>query len=96
MLEGVPIGVANLSATGVLAFIFVMLVVALIKGWVVVKIHYDKMEKAKEHWRDTADKNAETIRVMAETALENRVVGETVVKVMSAIQEQNRSTGGSA
>lgn len=96
MLEGIPIGVADLGATGTLAFIFIMLVVALTRGWLIVKVHHDKMEKAKDHWRAAAEKNAETNRLMAEAARENQVVGDTVIKVMSAIQEQNRLTGGSS
>ena len=94
MLEGIPLSIADMSAVSLLILLVTLFVTALMRGWIVVKVHHDAMTRAKDHWRDAATKKDETIALMAQANLEHNIVGQTVVKVMSVIQEQNESSGG--
>lgn len=68
-------------------YALLMLAILLILTGKLVPIStYRAMERAKEHWRDTATKNTETIHVQAQTIEKQTMIGDTVEKVMSAIQ----------
>lgn len=87
MLESIPLGLANLSATGLLIMETTFLVIALVRGWLVVKVHYDAAVQTAENYRQVSEKKTETINIQAQTILNYGVVGETVVKVMRAVQD---------
>lgn len=80
-------GLANLSATGLLIIETSFIILALVKGWLVVKVHYDDAVQTAENYRAVSEKKTETIHIQAQTILNYGVVGETVVKVMRAVQE---------
>lgn len=96
MLEGIPLSIVDLSAGGLLILLVTFLILSIFRGWIVVKVHYDNMTKAKDHWRDAATEKDKTIALMAQASIEHNIVGQTVVKVMSVIQEKNESPGGTA
>lgn len=90
----IPIGLANLSATGLLIVETAFIVLALVKGWLVVKVHYDTAVQTAENYRAVSEKKTETIQIQAQTILNYGVVGETVVKVMRAVQEPTHGETG--
>lgn len=92
VIEGVPLGLANLSAAGLLIVETAFLVLALVKGWIVVRVHYDAALKTAENYRIISEKKTETIHIQAQTILEYGAVGETVVKVMDTLQKRSQET----
>lgn len=66
--------------------LLMLAILLILTGRLVPRNTYQAMERAKEHWRDTATKNAETINVQAQTIEKQTTIGDTVEKVMSAIQ----------
>lgn len=93
MIESIPLGLANLSATGLLIIETAFIVLALVKGWLVVKVHYDAAVQTAENYREVSEKKTETIHIQAQTILNYGVVGETVVKVMRAVQDPPGEAG---
>lgn len=82
---------------GVVAFMFF----ALFKGWVIVKLHYDTLltrceaaEAANVKLSERAALLTETNAVQARTLEKNAAVGETVNRVMGALQEARIASGG--
>lgn len=80
----------------VVAFMFF----SLFKGWVIVKLHYDTLlqralaaEAANEKLSERAAKLTETNAVQARVIEKNTAVGETVTRVMNAIQEARITSG---
>jgi hypothetical protein len=56
MIDGIPVG--NVVGVGTL---FALTFLALIKGWLVVKIHYDDVKEERDYWRATAKKSSEQV-----------------------------------
>lgn len=72
----------------------------LFKGWVIVKLHYDTLltrceaaEAANVKLSERAALLTETNAVQARTLEKNAAVGETVNRVMNAIQEARITAG---
>lgn len=86
----IPMGLANLSATGLLIVETAFIILAIVKGWLVVKVHYDAAVQTAENYRAVSEKKTETIHIQAQTIHEYGVVGETVVKVMGSLQEASK------
>ena len=63
----------------------------ILTGRIVPRSTYETMVQMKETWRDAATKKDEIIHTQAETIRDYSVVGETVAKVMSAVQEANKA-----
>lgn len=83
---------------GVVAFLFM----GLFRGWVIVKLHYDTLllrceaaEAANVKLSERAALLTETNAVQARTIEKNAAVGETVNRVMNAIQEARITAGDS-
>lgn len=81
---------------GVVAFLFT----GLFRGWVIVKLHYDTLitrceaaEEANVKLSERAALLTETNAVQARTLEKNAAVGETVNRVMNAIQEARITAG---
>lgn len=96
MTEGIPFSAADLSASGLLVVIILTFLYALLTGKIVIKIHYDEAIKGKEHWRQTALNKDETIAALTQSLKEHDVSSETIVKVMSVLQNENPPKGGSS
>lgn len=90
MFEGIPLGLADLSVGALLILETAFIILALVKGWIVVKIHYDAAVKAAENYRAVSEKKTDTIHLQAQTIHEHQVVGETVVRVMNTLQEASK------
>lgn len=85
----------DLSAGGLLALFVTMFVVSLFKGWIVPKPQYDSETKSKEYWRAAAMSKDETILNLSISVAESKSTGETIVKVMSALNDkQNEDSDG--
>lgn len=81
----------------VVAFIFF----AIFKGWIIVKLHYDTLidrceaaEAANVKLSERAALLTETNAVQARTIEKNAAVGDTVNRVMNALQEARIASGG--
>lgn len=59
----------------------------ILTGRLVPKNLYEVMVRAKDHWRDAAETLKETNAVQARTIEKQTMVGESVIKVMGAVQE---------
>lgn len=106
-LEGANISL-NLAEVGPVALLILGLVVlvgyiivALAKGWVIVKLHYDTLLEravaAETANTKLAETNATLVNindVQARTIEKQTAVGDTVEKVMGAIQDARASAGG--
>lgn len=84
MLEDMPwAALGSLTPYGLL-----MLAIWLIlTGRLVPKNLYEVMVRAKDHWRDAAETLKETNAVQARTIEKQAMVGESVIKVMGAVQD---------
>jgi hypothetical protein len=56
-------------------------------GRLIPKSMYDVMVEAKNHWRNTAETLKETNSVQARTIEKQTAVGDSVIKVMGAVQD---------
>ncbi|NKG22391.1 hypothetical protein [Paeniglutamicibacter terrestris] len=59
----------------------------ILTGRLVAKCLYDVMVKVKEPWRSAAETQKETNAVQARTIEKQTMVGESVIKVMGAVQQ---------
>lgn len=59
----------------------------ILTGRLVPKNLYEVMVRAKDHWRDAAETLKETNAVQARTIEKQTTVGESVIKVMGAVQD---------
>lgn len=88
MMEQIPwAAIGALTPNGLL----MVTIWLILSGKLVPKATLDRETTRGDHWRDTATKNQEIIREQAEAINEQSVVSETVIKVMSAVQEANRA-----
>lgn len=92
---GIPTGLADLGAWGLLITTVAFVLVSIFRGWIVVKLHYDTLlkrcETAEAANAKLTENNAqltETNSVQARTIEKQTAVGDTVVKVMGAVQQQ--------
>ena len=93
MLEAIPwtvIGDGGLAALALVAVIMVL------TGRLIPKTQYDQMVEAKDHWRTAFEQEQEANRLHARASDVRGAVDETVVKLVTALQEQSthRSNGG--
>lgn len=86
MFEGIPLSLGDLSAYGLLVVLVAFLIVSLVRGWLVIRLHYCAMEDTMKYWRDAAKTAQETAAIQARTIEKQTVVGDTVVSVMSSLQ----------
>lgn len=94
-MEGIPAFVGDLSAAGILGTLIVFFVVAMVRGWLIPKIHYDMVVKSRDSWQKQAMEGQETIRQQSETIEKLTSVGVTIDKVMTSIQDLRDSAEGS-
>lgn len=94
MIEGVPIGVANLSAVGLLFVVITLLVVSLMKGWLIPRAHYDTIVALFNAQKTTTDRLLEVNHTQARAVERQLAVGESVEKIVDAIQANTPAGGG--
>lgn len=84
---GIPTGLADLSAAGLLITLVAFIILSVFRGWIVVKLHYDTLLKRCETAEATVATLTETNAVQARTIEKQTAVGDTVVRVMNSVQE---------
>lgn len=98
---GLPSNLAEMSAGALLVTTVAFIIVAMFRGWIVVKLHYDTLlaravaaEAANE--RLTANNAAltENNAKLAASVIQQGAVGETMEKLVSAIQDQREKAVG--
>lgn len=93
---GFPLGITELGPWALLILVVTVFLMSLLKGWVIPKIHYDYIVKRSEAQQGTIEKQSETISVQARTIDKQTAVGDTVVRVMSSVQEAATSKASEA
>lgn len=98
---GIPTGLADLGAWGLLITLVAFVIISIFRGWIVVKLHYDTLlqravaaETANIKLAETNAVLVNTNDVQARTIEKQTAVGDTVEKVMGAIQDARTSAGG--
>lgn len=92
-----PPGVGEMGPWGIVISFGVLIVVSVAKGWLVPKTLHDSMlasalaraiaaEAANERLSERAAKLTETNSVLAQATAHNAAVGDTVTKLVNAIQ----------
>jgi len=100
-----PSGVATMGPWGIAISLGVMIVISVSKGWLVPKSLHDTMlssatdrakaaEAANERLSERAAKLTETNSVLAKATANNAAVGDTVTKLVDAIQAPRATVSG--
>ena len=84
---GIPSGLADMGAYGLLVTLVAFVLIAIFRGWIVVKLHYDTLTTRVELAEATVATLTATNSVQAQTIQRQTAVGETVVKVMTSVQD---------
>lgn len=84
MIESIPWDAVSTGGATTLLGITVWLILS---GRLIPKSTYDVMVKAKEHWRDAATEKDKTIATLVRTVDKQTVIGDSVEKTMTAVQE---------
>lgn len=99
----IPTHLIDVGAWGLLVGVVAFIFLGVFKGWIIPKPHYDALmaralaaEAANERLSERAARLTETNAVQASTIEKQTVVGETVQRVMSAVQEARMASGGSS
>jgi hypothetical protein len=112
-LDGVSINLAGADPVLVLAILLGLalaalvgfMILSLVKGWVIIKLHYDtvlntlttraeKAEAANERLSDRQMILTETNRTLVSSIEKTTAVGETVTKLVHSIQDARIDAGG--
>lgn len=88
-----PTGLADMSAYGLLVTLAAFMVISLFRGWIVVKLHYETLLKRCETAEAAVSRLIETNAIQAATIEKNSAVGDTVIRVMGAIQTARETSG---
>lgn len=90
----IPTGLADLGAYGLLVTLVAFVIISIFRGWIVVKLHYDTLITRVELAEATVATLTATNAVQAATIQKQTAVGETVVKVMTSVQDARAEAGG--
>jgi hypothetical protein len=102
----IPLNLAEVGGWGLFLGLVVFVLVSVAKGWLVPKTLHDQMlastearatvaEAAVDRLKDRADKLTETNNILAQATANTAAVGNTVEKLVEAIQSSARVAGGS-
>jgi hypothetical protein len=96
-----PTGLIDAGPWGLLVGVVAFIFYGVFRGWIIPKPHYDTLmaralaaEAANEKLAENYTKLSETNQVQARTIEKQTAVGDTVAKVMGAIQEARLTAGG--
>lgn len=94
-------GLANAGPWALLVAVVAFVFMSIFRGWIIVKLHYDTLleraiaaETANIKLAETNAVLVNTNDVQARTIEKQTAVGDTVEKVMGAIQDARTSAGG--
>ena len=100
---GIPTSLIDAGPWGLLVSVVAFIFFGVFKGWIIPKPHYDTLmaralaaEAANEKLSERAAKLTETNAVQAHTIDTQAAVGDTVTRLVNAIQEARATPGGSA
>jgi hypothetical protein len=100
---GIPTNLIDAGPWGLLVGVVAFIFYGVFRGWIVPKPHYDTLmaralaaEAANEKLSERAAKLTETNSVQARTIDTQAAVGDTVTKLVDAIQNARATPGGSA
>lgn len=100
-----PTGFAEMGPWGIVISFGVLIVVSVAKGWLIPKTLHDSMlasanarataaEEANVRLSERAEKLTETNRLLAQATSHNAAVGDTVTKLVNAIQASPATVSG--
>lgn len=90
----IPTGLVEVGPWGLLVGVVAFIFYGVFKGWIIPKPHYDTLMARALAAEAALTKVTETNGVQADTILKNTAVGDTVIRVMGAIQDARENTGG--
>lgn len=97
-----PVGLADMTPSGLLITLVAFVIFSIFKGWIIVKVHYDVLLQALEDnkitigdLRETNGVQARTIDKQAGIIDKQTAVGETVIRVMSSVQDAHAASDSS-
>lgn len=96
MMNGwiIPTGLAEVGPWGLLIGVVAFIFYGVFRGWIIPKPHYDTLLQRAIAAETALAKVTETNGVQADTILKNTAVGDTVIRVMGAIQDARENAGG--
>lgn len=96
MMDGwvIPTGLVEVGPWGLLVGVVAFIFYGVFRGWIIPKPHYDTLLARALAAEAALAKVTETNGVQADTILKNTAVGDTVIRVMGAIQDARESAGG--
>lgn len=100
-----PPGLSEMGPWGILITFASFVIVSVVKGWLVPKTLHDSMlasavsrataaEAANERLSERAAKLTETNSLLAQATAQNAAVGDTVTKLVNAIQAPRETVSG--
>ena len=104
-LDGVQVNLGEVTIVTLLVIALIALVVfmiiSLVKGWVIVKMHYDTIlaraqaaESANERLSDRQMILTQTNQTLVAAVEKNMATGDTVTKLVHSIQDARADAGG--
>ena len=100
---GIPTNLIDAGPWGLLVGVVAFIFYGVFRGWIIPKPHYDTLmaralaaEAANEKLSERAMKLTETNALQARTIDTQTAVGDTVTKLVDAIQSARTTPGGSA
>jgi hypothetical protein len=89
-----PTGLIDAGPWGLLVAVVAFIFLGVFRGWIVPKPHYDTLMERALAAEAALAKVTETNGVLADANLKNTAVGDTVIRVMGAIQDARENAGG--
>jgi hypothetical protein len=87
-----PTGLADAGPWALLVSVVAFIFYGVFRGWIVPKPHYDTLLERALAAEAALNKVTETNGVQADTILKSTAVGDTVIRVMGAIQDAREKT----
>lgn len=93
---GIPTNLIDAGPWGLLVGVVSFIFYGVFRGWIVPKPHYDTLMARTLAAEAALAKVTDTNGVLADANLKNTAVGDTVIRVMTAIQDARQDTGDKA
>lgn len=90
----IPVGLIDAGPWGLLVGVVAFIFLGVFRGWIIPKPHYDTLMARALAAEAANEKLQLTNAVQAETILKNTAVGDTVIRVMGAIQDARQQSVG--
>jgi hypothetical protein len=90
---GIPTNLIDAGPWGLLVGVVAFIFYGVFRGWIVPKPHYDTLMARTLAAEAALAKVTDTNGVLADANLKNTAVGDTVIRVMTAIQDARQDPG---